>query len=54
MTVFLFFLLQVFDISCFNLGGSIKPPEPPRFALVGIILYMYFNYTCSISSHQGT
>ena len=29
LTVFYFIFLQVFDVSCFNLGGSIEPPEPP-------------------------
>ena len=31
-----FNILQVFDVSCFNLGGSIEPPKhpppPPRSA----------------------
>ena len=29
LTVFYFIFLQVFDVSCFNLGGLIEPLEPP-------------------------
>ena len=29
LTVFYFIFIQVFGVSCFNLGGLIEPPEPP-------------------------
>ena len=29
LTVFYFIFLQIFDVSCFNLGSSIELPEPP-------------------------